>query len=54
MLRLWTDEEEVDFGGDYYKAKGAVLKPKPIQRPYPPLWFGTRGFDKKSLLGEGV
>ena len=42
MLRLWSDEE-VDFNGEYYQAKGAVLQPKPIQRPHPPLWFGTLG-----------
>jgi alkanesulfonate monooxygenase SsuD/methylene tetrahydromethanopterin reductase-like flavin-dependent oxidoreductase (luciferase family) len=42
ILRLWT-EEEVDFRGEYYTAKGAVLQPKPIQRPYPPFWFGTLG-----------
>lgn len=42
MLRLWT-EEEVDFRGEYYAAKGAVLQPKSIQRPHPPLWFGTMG-----------
>ena len=40
MIRLWT-EGEVDFKGKYYTAKGAVLEPKPIQKPYPPLWFGT-------------
>lgn len=42
MLKLWT-EEKVNFEGEYYKAKGAVLKPKPVQKPYPPLWFGTLG-----------
>jgi len=42
MMRLWT-EGEVNFDGEYYKARGAVLRPKPVQRPYPPLWFGTLG-----------
>lgn len=42
ILRLWT-EDEVDFKGKYYTAKGAVLKPKPVQKPHPPLWFGTLG-----------
>ena len=39
IRRLWT-EERVDFDGRFYKAKGAVLEPKPVQKPYPPLLFG--------------
>ncbi|MBO0888936.1 LLM class flavin-dependent oxidoreductase [Candidatus Bathyarchaeota archaeon] len=39
IRRLWT-EETVDFQGRFYKAKGAVLDPKPAQKPYPPLMFG--------------
>jgi probable F420-dependent oxidoreductase len=42
MLKLWT-EEKVNFSGDYYEAKGAVLQPKSIQKPHPPIWFGTLG-----------
>ena len=42
ITKLWT-ERRVDFRGRYYQAKGAVLEPKPVQRPYPPLWFGTVG-----------
>jgi len=42
MKRLWT-ENTVNFDGRYYKAKEAVLLPKPIQKPYPPIWFGTLG-----------
>jgi probable F420-dependent oxidoreductase len=42
MLRLWTDDE-VTFRGEYYQTTGAVLQPKPIQQPHPPLWFGTLG-----------
>ncbi|MBI4337525.1 MAG: LLM class flavin-dependent oxidoreductase [Chloroflexi bacterium] len=42
IRRLWT-EESVDFQGKYYSAKGAVLAPKPVQKPHPPLWVGGRG-----------
>lgn len=42
MIRLWT-EDVVNFNGEFYRVKGAVLKPKPYQGPYPPLWFGTTG-----------
>lgn len=42
MTQLWT-KVVVDFKGEFYSTKGAVLEPKPIQTPYPPLWFGTTG-----------
>lgn len=42
IIRLWQ-EKRVDFAGDYYRAKGALLEPKPVQKPYPPLWFGAFG-----------
>ncbi|MEM2514688.1 MAG: LLM class flavin-dependent oxidoreductase [Candidatus Bathyarchaeia archaeon] len=42
MARLWTDDI-VSFNGKYYKLKDAYLEPKPIQKPYPPLWAGVQG-----------
>jgi alkanesulfonate monooxygenase SsuD/methylene tetrahydromethanopterin reductase-like flavin-dependent oxidoreductase (luciferase family) len=39
ILKLWM-EKQVDFNGKYYHAKGAVLDPKPVQKPHPPLLFG--------------
>jgi len=42
ILKLWT-EDKVDFQGRFYESIGAVLEPKPIQKPYPPIWFGTAG-----------
>jgi len=37
--RLWT-EESVTFAGTYYTLKEMQGKPKPLQRPYPPLYIG--------------
>jgi alkanesulfonate monooxygenase SsuD/methylene tetrahydromethanopterin reductase-like flavin-dependent oxidoreductase (luciferase family) len=39
MVKLWS-EDKIDFDGKYYRAKGAALEPKPVQKPHPPLWFG--------------
>src|SRR3989442_15971956 len=39
ILKLWT-QEKVDFKGKFYHANGAVLEPKPVQKPHPPLLFG--------------
>ena len=51
MIRLWT-EDEVNFKGKYYEAKGAVLEPKPVQKPYPQLLFGGRGDRMLRLAGR--
>lgn len=42
ILKLWT-EDMVTFAGRYYTLKDAVLSPKPIQKPHPPLWSGGMG-----------
>ena len=51
MLELWT-KDKVDFDGDFYKAKGAVLEPKPVQKPYPQLLFGSHGNRMLELSGK--
>src|SRR5271154_5705148 len=37
MKRLWTEEKPIDHQGKFFNLKQAVLKPKPIQKPYPVL-----------------
>lgn len=37
--RLWT-EERATYRGTHYRVEEAVCSPKPVQRPYPPLWIG--------------
>src|SRR5260370_15873465 len=39
---LWT-EERTNFEGRYYHLKDAIGNPKPIQKPYPPMWIGASG-----------
>lgn len=51
IKRLWT-EPSVDFDGNYYRAKGAMLLPKPIQKPHPPLLFGGKGPRMLDLAGK--
>jgi len=43
VIKLWTEVEPFDFAGRFYKTKGAILEPKPVQNPHPPIWFGTNG-----------
>ena len=39
---LWT-QERTNFDGRYYKLADAIANPKPVQRPYPPIWIGASG-----------
>ena len=48
VLRAMWSEEKADFDGRYYHLKEAISEPKPLQRPWPPIWIGGRG--KKVLL----
>lgn len=51
IIKLWT-EKEVNFDGKYYRAKGAVLEPKPLQKPHPKILFGSRGTRMLRLAGQ--
>ena len=31
-------EDKATFKGDYYSIENAINQPKPLQKPYPPLW----------------
>jgi probable F420-dependent oxidoreductase len=41
MKALWT-EPKVDFAGRFWRLDGAMMEPKPVQEPHPPIWFGGR------------
>ena len=42
---LWTRDDEFDYAGKYLQVKKGYAKPKPIQRPHPPL-MNAGGSDK--------
>src|SRR5579862_192984 len=39
MKQLWTSPS-VTFDGEFFQLSGAMMEPKPVQKPYPRLWFG--------------
>ena len=39
---LWTSPTTT-FSGAHYSLVDAVAEPKPVQRPYPPIWIGGSG-----------
>jgi alkanesulfonate monooxygenase SsuD/methylene tetrahydromethanopterin reductase-like flavin-dependent oxidoreductase (luciferase family) len=51
MIKLWT-QDVVTHRGTYYRTQGAVLEPKPVQKPYPQLLFGGSGNRMLELAGK--
>ena len=41
MKALWT-EPQATYEGQFWQLDGVPMEPKPVQKPYPPLWFGGR------------
>ena len=39
ITRLCT-EERVTFEGQHYRIENMGMEPKPVQKPYPPIWIG--------------
>ena len=37
ILRAWT-QDTVSYEGKYYKVREVTSLPKPVQKPYPPIW----------------
>ncbi len=48
---LWT-KGRLSYEGKYYGIYDAVLDPKPIQNPHPPMWFGVQGKTMLSLAAK--
>lgn len=47
MIKIWTSEDTA-FTGEYYRFPGFEFGPRPVQKPYPPIWIG--GNDRRALL----
>jgi probable F420-dependent oxidoreductase len=55
MKALWT-QPKVTFDGEFWQLKDAAMEPKPVQKPYPPLWFGAASepaLRRAVRLGDG-
>ncbi len=42
IKRMWT-EDVVEFEGEHFSLKGAMLQPKPLQEPHIPVWIAGGG-----------
>jgi probable F420-dependent oxidoreductase len=55
MQACWT-ESQITFDGRFWQLEGAAMEPKPVQKPYPPLWFGGSravALRRAAQLGNG-
>jgi probable F420-dependent oxidoreductase len=53
--QLWT-KEDPEFAGQYVKFSGIVFAPKPVQKPYIPIWIGGESgpaMRRAARLGDG-
>jgi F420-dependent oxidoreductase-like protein len=42
ILAMWT-EKQTTFHGRYFHVEGAILEPKPVQKPHPPVMIAGGG-----------
>jgi len=40
VLSLWT-KDPVNYDGKFFRLKDAFIRPKPVQKPHPPLWIAA-------------
>ena len=55
IKKLWT-EDSVTFNGRFWQLDGQSIGPRPLQKPHPPIWFGTRSIQalkRVVRLGDG-
>jgi F420-dependent oxidoreductase-like protein len=48
IWKLLFTEDRASFEGRYYTLTDAIANPKPIQKPWPPIWIGGSG-ERKTL-----
>ena len=55
MIEIWT-KDPVKFDGEFYHIPESMVGPKPVQKPYPPIYlagFGQYTFDRAAKFGNG-
>ena len=43
IIRGMWSSKKFSFKGEYYQIEDALCEPKPVQKPYPPIWIGGSG-----------
>jgi len=51
IKEMWS-KGKASFEGKYYCIRDVELQPKPIQKPYPPIWIGGNGMEVLTLVAK--
>ncbi|GIW42982.1 MAG: luciferase [Candidatus Binatia bacterium] len=51
VLQAWT-QERVNFSGNHYRVQDLPVRPKPYQKPHPPVWMAALSPESFLLAGE--
>ncbi len=52
MKLLWTQSGSISFQGQFFQLDKAVLEPKPLTQPSPPIWIAGNGPRTRKLTAE--
>jgi alkanesulfonate monooxygenase len=53
MKRVWSGDD-VDFAGEFYRIRGATLRPRPAQTPFPRLYLGGSSEAALAVAAEHI
>ncbi|MDO8616840.1 MAG: LLM class flavin-dependent oxidoreductase [Dehalococcoidia bacterium] len=51
IQKAWT-EERFSFDGEFYKVHDLSVRPKPLQKPHPPIWMASLSPETFQLCGR--
>ena len=52
VMRGLMTEDGFSFEGEYFRLKEAYCNPKPVQKPYPPIWIAGDSPPTQELMAE--
>ena len=52
LKAAFVSEETFSFEGSYHQYKNVNLSVKPLQKPYPPVWYQTRDPETLEMLAQ--
>jgi natural product biosynthesis luciferase-like monooxygenase protein len=51
IRRAWT-EDRFDFDGEFFQIRDLSVRPRPLQRPHPPIWMASLSDETFDLCGR--
>ncbi len=51
LIKAWT-EERFSYHGQFYQVENLEVRPKPLQKPHPPIWMAALSNETFALCGQ--